>query len=425
MCTRKVKNALLTPIVFLFLVHQAFAQDATKWVYKVRIAGSKYSKGPIIQSGFRLKGTKGIVTALHGVINGKDLSANNDLNELLMDLRILKVDFNRDIALLISDELLAKPAEGLELGQIDSVSAGQLVHVLGSPRAIDVYDKRVFTGTPVFKTLRKMIPPQSSETFHKRKSPFEDIDVLNIDGALSPGHSGAPVVDSRGRVLGVVDGGIVGVDIGWAIPIKQIAWKKAIDEKQNLDHLARVDPSELFAFITEALPEHWQLNVAGASTRRDLRDMSYHLGVDHPITLLGINCKYGMELGILVRHVTTSFATLPGLNNATQEETYYPYFISLYGGVVPFDWEWFNPSVALLAGYPLNLQMLVTVRLIKLQSVAVSGEWRTMYYNFENDRVAFNIYGNSKKISRNENTIQTCLGLCFSWNFDLTQEEGN
>jgi hypothetical protein len=426
----KGKRQVIILFSVALVVSQAWAQDTLRYVYRIHVASNPYSGKPIVQTGFRLKGTKGIITALHGVADGEGISASNDFGESFLKLWIFQVDVDNDVAILASDGLLKLEADGFAWTR--AIEAGQSLRAIGNPLGIKTYDKSVIVGRPPLKKLNDLITPKSSEAFLERKSPLSTIDVINIEGTLMPGTSGAPLLDSKKRVLGVVDGGIIGVleggiigaDICWAIPIDKIKWKRVEDERQRLDELSRVDPRGLFAFTIGPQEQRCQLTFAGVTTREDFREMSFHVGVNLPVTLLGLDCRYGVEIGYLIRRFTTTYATLPGLGDASTEEARKKWFVSLYGAVVPFDWKWFNPTFGVLVGIPWNVQVLLKVRLIKLNRVTLSGEWRTMSYTFETYSVTFNRYGTSSTLPKSENPIQTGLGLSVGYDFDVPWEEG-
>lgn len=66
-----------------------------------------------------------------------------------------------------------------------------------------------------------VIPPNSAQLFDLRKSPCENNDLKHFLWQYWPWLSGAPVLNSDNRAVGVVDGGLRGgaVAISWAIPI--------------------------------------------------------------------------------------------------------------------------------------------------------------------------------------------------------------
>src|ERR1043166_4311701 len=109
-----------TQVIVFSFVSFAVATDLTaqgvtaQYVYLVRIPATT-QHGAAIQTGFRIKGTKGIVTALHGVADGNSFSAVNENNDVLRDLTIQAVDVQNDLALLASEELYRRTDDGLAI----------------------------------------------------------------------------------------------------------------------------------------------------------------------------------------------------------------------------------------------------------------------------------------------------------------------
>jgi hypothetical protein len=50
-----------------------------------------------------------------------------------------------------------------------------------------------------------------------------ELDLVQLDVALTYGHSGGPVLDDRGRVVGVVRGGVPGTGVNMAVPVTHLA----------------------------------------------------------------------------------------------------------------------------------------------------------------------------------------------------------
>ena len=144
--------SLVFAILFLF----SFSTEATSqervpadYVYMVIASGSKYHQGQVLQTGFRMQGTKGIITALHGVVGATSISALNHKNDRLVDLTIHSVDFENDLALLSSKELQNRSNEGLIASDNLSPNPGDRLKVLGHPSGIELYEKTVNAGNPV------------------------------------------------------------------------------------------------------------------------------------------------------------------------------------------------------------------------------------------------------------------------------------
>jgi hypothetical protein len=241
---------ILGPLLLCLFSISSKAQDdnLNSYVYMVRIPATTHHK-TAIQTGFRLAGRKGIITALHGVADGTTFSAYNESGDVLNDLKIADIDYENDLALLRSGELEGRAAEGLQAVDRLTVIPNETLRVLGHPEGINLYIKTVGAGTPVLKKLHMLIPPDSAQLFDKRKSPSANITILNISsGNLGPGYSGAPILNSNDRVVGVVDGGLRGgaLAISWAIPIPYVEWRDIASARTLVTELSNLNSSDLF-----------------------------------------------------------------------------------------------------------------------------------------------------------------------------------
>jgi S1-C subfamily serine protease len=246
------------------IVGACFAQDPSTRQFVYTVSVPKTAKHPaLIQTGFRLAGTKGIVTSLHGVADGSSFSAFNENGDALRNLTIEMVDIARDLALLRSDELITRPADGLNSCH-SSIVSGQSLHALGHPVGIDLWNKPVTAGNPPQRLLSGLIPPPLAKDFGDRRSPADDRDVIGLDGNLVPGDSGAPLLTDTNETCGVVDGGLLGgaAGISWAIPLGSVNWRQSTNAMQDIQRIAALDIANLFAFEEDTEAASGQFVVA-------------------------------------------------------------------------------------------------------------------------------------------------------------------
>lgn len=192
------------------------------YVYRLKIGGCTFDPIDRRQTGFRVQGKVGIVTALHGVADCKTVSAIADDGAIFTNLAIAAVDIDHDIALLTSSDLASLPTDGLAISMVSPTEILTApLRIVGYPLGLDKQDVDVIESVRDIEPLDGVIPDaEESTAFLKRKSPDIDIEVLNLQAQLLPGHSGAPVLDDANGLVAVGDGGLRGGTLGrsWAIP---------------------------------------------------------------------------------------------------------------------------------------------------------------------------------------------------------------
>ncbi len=122
--------------------------------------------------------------------------------------RVLGDDLHTDLA------LVQIPESGLpaaELGDSSTIRVGQLVIAIGNPLG---FQASVTAG--VVSALGRTLRAETGRLIEN---------VVQTDAALNPGNSGGPLVDSRGRVVGINTAIIAGSQgICFAIPINTATW---------------------------------------------------------------------------------------------------------------------------------------------------------------------------------------------------------
>ena len=129
--------------------------------------------------------------------------------------KVVGKDPSTDIALLKIDPD-GLDLRALELGDSDTVEVGDPTIAIGNPYGLD----RTLTTGVISAKQRRITAPDG----------FSIKDVIQTDAALNPGNSGGPLLDARGRVIGMNSQLAVreGAGIGFAVPINTV--EKIVEE---------------------------------------------------------------------------------------------------------------------------------------------------------------------------------------------------
>ena len=166
-------------------------------------------------SGFVLDGAGYIATNAHVVTSDSGGRAESVFVEFSdgnrVQAEIVGVDPNADVALLKVDPdgLSLTP---LGLGTSRTIAVGEPVAAIGSP-----FGERQSLSIGVISAVDRNIESLTR---------FQIGDAIQTDAAINPGNSGGPLLDARGRVLGInaqiksQSGG--GEGVGFAIPVDAV-----------------------------------------------------------------------------------------------------------------------------------------------------------------------------------------------------------
>ncbi len=165
-------------------------------------------------TGFVIDRRGTIVTNAHVVGESSRASVRFGDSGATVDAEVLGSDPSTDLAVLRVDPSRVGTLHPLSLADSDDVRVGDEVVAIGHPFGLD----RTATAGIVSGLGREIQSPNG----------FSIDEVIQTDAAINPGNSGGPLVDGRGRVVGVnsqiatngAGGGNVGV--GFAVPANTV-----------------------------------------------------------------------------------------------------------------------------------------------------------------------------------------------------------
>jgi S1-C subfamily serine protease len=149
--------------------------------------------------------------------------------------RVIRVEKKSDLALVQAEG--AKGLTALELGRDDGLAETMELVAFGYP-----FGKALAKGEDY--------PSISVNTgrITSLRMPGGKLTSIQLDVVLNPGNSGGPVLDKAGRVIGVVQGGVRGATINFAIPVgrlsEMLASPVVVLEAPKLSYQTRSTPAD-------------------------------------------------------------------------------------------------------------------------------------------------------------------------------------
>ena len=167
-------------------------------------------------SGFVIDTQGHIVTNAHVVEQADIVQVTFSYEDIVTDAEIVGRDPYSDLAVIkvnVSPDQLAP----LELGDSSTLQVGQRVVAIGNPFGLE--------GTMtigIVSALGRTLPGQML----RDSGQFSNPEIIQTDASINPGNSGGPLLDTRGRVVGVntairSDTG-VNSGIGFSVPVNTL-----------------------------------------------------------------------------------------------------------------------------------------------------------------------------------------------------------
>jgi putative serine protease PepD len=165
--------------------------------------------GPARGTGFVVRRDGTIVTNAHVVGSTQTAQVRFGDSGAQVDAEVLGTDTGSDLAVLRVDPGSVGRLRPLPLANSERVRVGDAVVAIGHPFGLD----RTATAGIVSGVGREIRAPDG----------FQIDEVIQTDAPINPGNSGGPLLDARGRVVGVnsriaTGGGGGNVGIGFAVP---------------------------------------------------------------------------------------------------------------------------------------------------------------------------------------------------------------
>ena len=155
---------------------------------------------------------------------------NNHVATAAADLLVTLADDHTVPANVVGTD----PGSDLAVLQIDVPPEELTVAVLGESASLQVGQRAIAIGNPfgLERTITTGVISSLGRTLERDDSDFQLAQVIQTDAAINPGNSGGPLLDSRGRVIGVNTAirSLTGVNsgVGFAIPVDTV--KRVVPE---------------------------------------------------------------------------------------------------------------------------------------------------------------------------------------------------
>jgi S1-C subfamily serine protease len=214
-------------------------------------------RGEATGSGIVIDDSGDILTNAH-VVEGASKIEVGFSNKKTVEAKLVGRDTSNDVALLKVkvDKSELKP---IPLGDSGKASVGDSVVAIGNPFGLD---RTVTTG--IVSALQRQL---------RAPNGFTISNVIQTDAAINPGNSGGPLIDARGRVIGInsqiatagTGGGSIG--IGFAVPINRA--KEIADQLKKNGKVERAFLGITGVSITSSLAQKLNLSTdKGALVQR-------------------------------------------------------------------------------------------------------------------------------------------------------------
>jgi len=196
-------------------VQPAFASSPNDSVVKI-IAGDQIGTGFVWQG----RDQKYIATSLHTLVGQSSIFFNTV--SAATELVVFKAHYESDLALLVPKlGTLALPA--LDLANASPKIDGKY-YIYGFPAGVRIVqgDSIEFSRTEHNLPMQAVLPNNVVKDVTASGFPLSSVKILRVSSGITPGHSGAPIIDdATQKVIGIGAGGLSKKGfrrVNWAVP---------------------------------------------------------------------------------------------------------------------------------------------------------------------------------------------------------------
>jgi len=249
-------------------------------------------------SGFVIDAEGHIITNNHVVEEANAVRITFSDGSVSDDAQVVGQDPYSDLAVIEVDAIPAGLAP-LELGDSSTLQVGQRVIAIGNPFGLE--------GTMtvgIISALGRTLPAQIIEA-----AGFSNPEIIQTDAAINPGNSGGPLLDTRGRVVGVNTAirSATGVNsgIGFAVPVNTVKHIVPHLIEEGVYHYPYLGITSDNRFSVAELAQPLELPVAYGVLISEIQpgtaaDRAGLRGGDHEIQVMGVTIKAGGDIIIAI-----------------------------------------------------------------------------------------------------------------------------
>jgi hypothetical protein len=214
---RELRLALAAALLVWAAPEGAVAQaDRTSARSVVRVTCVLPQKKEMVASGFVWSSRRHVVTALHAAVGCDPLLVRSEATGVEKPARVERVSLEADLALLVLPDELGVPPLQHAPGAPDTRGAHFVWgYPNGAPQMRDhevKFSGGLAGGATTLKAALAGVDKNLDAMLAGQPFPSGNAAVLIINSGVSSGQSGAPIIDTQGRVVAIVDGGLGG---GW------------------------------------------------------------------------------------------------------------------------------------------------------------------------------------------------------------------